>query len=81
MRLRLEVNGQAVEPVEPRTTLADFLRDRLELTGTHSAASTACAVHVPSSSTARPSVPAFCSRFRRKAPQVITVEGISTTRG
>jgi aerobic-type carbon monoxide dehydrogenase small subunit (CoxS/CutS family) len=30
------VNGQAVEgEVEPRMTLADFLRDRLGLTGTH----------------------------------------------
>jgi len=30
------VNGQAVEAdVEPRMTLADFLRDRLGLTGTH----------------------------------------------
>jgi carbon-monoxide dehydrogenase small subunit len=32
----LTVNGRAVEAdVEPRTTLADFLRDRLGLTGTH----------------------------------------------
>ena len=34
--VRLTVNGQAVEAdVDPRTTLADFLRDRLGLTGTH----------------------------------------------
>jgi aerobic-type carbon monoxide dehydrogenase small subunit (CoxS/CutS family) len=34
--VRLEVNGEAVEGrVEPRRTLADFLRDDLGLTGTH----------------------------------------------
>jgi carbon-monoxide dehydrogenase small subunit len=35
-RLRLQVNGDPVErQVEPRLTLADFLRDELRLTGTH----------------------------------------------
>jgi carbon-monoxide dehydrogenase small subunit len=35
-RVRLTVNGQEHErAVEPRTTLADFLREDLELTGTH----------------------------------------------
>ncbi|MGH3192888.1 MAG: (2Fe-2S)-binding protein [Streptosporangiaceae bacterium] len=34
--LEVTVNGQAVSAiVEPRLTLADFLRDRLRLTGTH----------------------------------------------
>ena len=34
--IRLHVNGQAYErAVEPRTSLADFLRDDLDLTGTH----------------------------------------------
>ena len=34
--LRLTVNGQAYErSVDVRTTLADFLRDHLDLTGTH----------------------------------------------
>ena len=34
--LRVKVNGQAVKrEVPPRLTLADFLRDRLRLTGTH----------------------------------------------
>src|SRR6202021_1059460 len=32
----LTVNGRAVnKPVDPRTHLADFLRDQLDLTGTH----------------------------------------------
>jgi carbon-monoxide dehydrogenase small subunit len=35
-RIRLAVNGEAVEAeVEPRLTLADFLRERLGLTATH----------------------------------------------
>ena len=34
--VRLTVNGRSVEgTVEPRTSLADFLRDDLDLTGTH----------------------------------------------
>jgi carbon-monoxide dehydrogenase small subunit len=34
--IRLRVNGRAHErSVEPRTSLADFLRDALDLTGTH----------------------------------------------
>ena len=36
MALSLTVNGEAVSAlVQPRTSLADFLRDELRLTGTH----------------------------------------------
>lgn len=36
MALSLTVNGEAISAfVEPRTSLADFLRDELRLTGTH----------------------------------------------
>jgi aerobic-type carbon monoxide dehydrogenase small subunit (CoxS/CutS family) len=36
MPIKFEVNGKAVEvEVEPRLTLADCLRDKLRLTGTH----------------------------------------------
>lgn len=36
MRIEMKVNGEAVSAeVEDRMTLADFLRDRLDLTGTH----------------------------------------------
>lgn len=36
MDISLTVNGEAIrETVEPRTSLADLLRDRLRLTGTH----------------------------------------------
>jgi len=35
-RIELHVNGERIEAeVEPRLTLADFLRERLRLTGTH----------------------------------------------
>ncbi|MGJ5139054.1 2Fe-2S iron-sulfur cluster-binding protein [Bradyrhizobium oligotrophicum] len=35
-KIQLTVNGSAIEPtVEPRTHLADVLRDQLDLTGTH----------------------------------------------
>lgn len=36
IRISLTINGDPVEAeVEPRTTLADFLREQLNLTGTH----------------------------------------------
>src|SRR6201986_4378471 len=36
MTIGLTVNGRAInKPVDPRTHLADFLRDQLDLTGTH----------------------------------------------
>ena len=36
MLIKFEINGEAVElEVEPRTSLADCLRDNLQLTGTH----------------------------------------------
>lgn len=36
MKVELHVNGEAVQAdIEPRLTLADFLRTRLRLTGTH----------------------------------------------
>ena len=51
MKLSLQVNGRPVEAdVEPRTLLADFLRDHLRLTGTHIGCDTAqcgaCTVHL-----------------------------------
>lgn len=36
LHVSIEINGEAVEqPVAPRMTLADFLRQEMELTGTH----------------------------------------------
>ena len=52
--ITVRVNGAArTGSVEARKTLADFLREDLDLTGTHSAASTASAARARSSSTAR----------------------------
>ena len=43
-RIQLSVNGTPTEAVvEARLTLADFLRERCGLTGTHLGCSTACA--------------------------------------
>jgi aerobic-type carbon monoxide dehydrogenase small subunit (CoxS/CutS family) len=55
----IDVNGQRRQAtVEPRLTLADFIRERCALTGPTSAASTACAARARSSSTAPQSEPA-----------------------
>lgn len=59
VNLRATVNGATVERSVPaRTSLADFLRDHLALTGTIWAVSTACAAPVLSSSTAAACGPA-----------------------
>ena len=48
MKIRLTVNGKPVPAdVTPRTSLADFLREALNLTATHLAASTVFAARVP----------------------------------
>lgn len=42
MKIEFELNGKRVEvDVEPRTTLADCIRDQLKQTGTHLAANMA----------------------------------------
>ncbi|MFO0243917.1 MAG: (2Fe-2S)-binding protein [Betaproteobacteria bacterium] len=51
MKLSLKVNGRTLEAhIEPRTLLADFLRDHLRLTGTHIGCDTAqcgaCTIHL-----------------------------------
>ncbi len=51
VRLSMTVNGKSVSAeVEPRTLLADFLRDTLRLTGTHIGCDTAqcgaCTIHM-----------------------------------
>jgi len=54
IEVSLTVNGERVQRSVPaRLNLADFLRNELELTGTTSAASTACAARAPCASTAR----------------------------
>lgn len=76
--IRLSVNGSAVErDVEPRMTLADFLRESLDLTGTHLGCEHgvcgACTVLVDGRSVRG------CLMFAVQADdtEVITVEGLA----
>ena len=64
----LTVNGEPVEArVLPRTHLADFLREELGLTGTHTGCEQASAAPVRSGSTARSCAAASSSPSRRRA--------------
>ncbi|MGY4648193.1 aerobic-type carbon monoxide dehydrogenase small subunit (CoxS/CutS family) [Mycobacterium sp. URHB0021] len=57
--VQVSVNGRATEAtVEPRLTLADYLRDNCGLTAPTSAANTVRAGRAPCSSTGRPCGPA-----------------------
>jgi carbon-monoxide dehydrogenase small subunit len=74
----MTVNGQAVtREVEPRTLLVDFLRQHLDLTGTHVGCDTsqcgACVVHVNGQSVKS------CTVFALQAEgaQVTTIEGLA----
>ncbi len=68
--IRLTVNGEAVaESVEPRTTLVDFVRETLGLTGSHVGCEHgvcgACTVRVDDDDRAR--LPDACGAMRRRA--------------
>jgi len=82
MKLSLKVNGRAVEAdIEPRTLLADFLRDHLRLTGTHIGCDTAqcgaCTVHLDGRAVKA------CNLLALQAAggEVITIEGITPEGG
>ncbi len=77
--LTLKVNGQPVEAeIEPRLTLADFLRERLRLTGTHLGCEHgvcgACTVIMDGASVRA------CLMFAVQAEgaEITTVEGLAT---
>ena len=77
-RLTLTVNGESVQAdVEERTLLVHFLRDQLELTGTHVGCDTsqcgACVVHVNGKAVKS------CTMFAVQADgdSVLTIEGVS----
>ncbi|MGB7182897.1 MAG: (2Fe-2S)-binding protein [Burkholderiaceae bacterium] len=80
--VQLTVNGQAVERyVEPRTTLVDFLRDDLGLTGTHVGCEHgvcgACSVLLNGDP-----VRSCCAfAVQVDGQSVTTVEGLAPTRG
>jgi aerobic carbon-monoxide dehydrogenase small subunit len=74
----MTVNGQAVtREVEPRTLLVEFLRQHLDLTGTHVGCDTsqcgACVVHMNGQSVKSCTVLAM----QAAGAQVITIEGLA----
>ena len=78
MRIELQVNGTAVAAeVEPRTNLADFLRDTLRLTGTHIGCEHgvcgACTVIVSGAAVRS----CLMLAVQAEGEKVITVEGLS----
>ena len=78
MRIELQVNGTAVAAeVEPRTSLADFLRDTLRLTGTHIGCEHgvcgACTVIVSGAAVHS----CLMLAVQAEGEKVITVEGLS----
>jgi carbon-monoxide dehydrogenase small subunit len=78
MRIALQVNGKAVAAeVEPRTSLVDFLRDTLRLTGTHIGCEHgvcgACTVIVNGAAVYSCLMPAV----QAEGENVVTVEGLS----
>lgn len=78
MRIELQVNGTAVTAeVEPRTNLADFLRDTLRLTGTHIGCEHgvcgACTVIVSGAAVRS----CLMLAVQAEGEKVVTVEGLS----
>jgi carbon-monoxide dehydrogenase small subunit len=80
MRISLEVNGSTVErDVEPRTLLVHFLREELDLTGTHvgceSTLCGACTVHLDGKAVKS------CTTLAVQADghSVQTIEGMATS--
>jgi aerobic carbon-monoxide dehydrogenase small subunit len=74
----MTVNGQAVtREVEPRTLLVDFLRQHLDLTGTHVGCDTsqcgACVVHIDGASVKSCTVLAL----QAQGAEVTTIEGLA----
>jgi carbon-monoxide dehydrogenase small subunit len=74
----MTVNGQAVtRDVEPRTLLVEFLRQHLDLTGTHVGCDTsqcgACVVHLDGQSVKSCTVLAL----QAQGSQVTTIEGLA----
>jgi carbon-monoxide dehydrogenase small subunit len=74
----MTVNGQAVtREVEPRTLLVDFLRQHLDLTGTHVGCDTsqcgACVVHIDGASVKSCTVLAV----QAQGAEVTTIEGLA----
>jgi aerobic carbon-monoxide dehydrogenase small subunit len=79
MNVSMTVNGRSVsEEVEPRTLLVHFIRENLQLTGTHVGCETgycgACTVHVDGKAVKS------CTMFAVQADgsEVMTIEGLAS---
>jgi len=80
--LSMTVNGKAVEAsVDPRTLLVQFIREQLQLTGTHVGCDTAqcgaCTVHMNGRAVKACSMLAL----QAQGAQVTTIEGLAATNG
>ena len=76
--IRLTVNGKAVEAsVDPRTLLVQFIRERLQLTGTHVGCDTAqcgaCTIHLDGRAVKSCSMLAL----QAQGAQITTIEGLA----
>ena len=82
MQVSLTVNGKAVTAdIPPRTLLVDFIRDHLNLTGTHVGCDTAqcgaCTVHLNGHAVKSCNVLAL----QAAGAQVVTIEGVTPADG
>ena len=80
--LSLTVNGKAVEAsIDPRTLLVQFIREQLQLTGTHVGCDTAqcgaCTVHLNGRAVKACSMLAL----QAQGAQVTTIEGLAAANG
>jgi aerobic carbon-monoxide dehydrogenase small subunit len=80
--LTLKVNGKAVTAeIDPRMLLAQFLRERLQLTGTHvgcdTAACGACTVHLNGQAVKSCNMLAV----QAQGSEVLTIEGVAAPNG
>ncbi len=82
VKLSLKVNGRQVDAdVDPRTLLAQFLRDELRLTGTHIGCDTgqcgACTVHLDGRAIKSCNILAV----QAQGAEVVTIEGLAAANG
>ncbi len=82
VKLSLRVNGKPVEAeVDPRTLLANFLRDTLHLTGTHVGCDTghcgACTIHLNGKAVKSCNLLAV----QAQGAEVTTIEGMAAANG
>lgn len=82
VKLSLRVNGRAVEAeVDPRTLLAQFLREQMHLTGTHVGCDTgqcgACTVHLDGRAVKSCNMLAV----QAQGAEVVTIEGLAAPDG